>query len=54
MLDEWEERETRQDFGGEKVSVDFDELGLGEGRLKIKVSEVDGSKEGVRRDNRVK
>ena len=33
--------------------MDFDELGLGEGRLKIKVSEVDGSEEGVRRDNRV-
>jgi hypothetical protein len=34
--------------------VDFDELGLGEGRLKVKVSQVDGSEEGVRRDNRVK
>ena len=54
LLEEWEEREARQDFGGEKVSVDFDELGLGEGRLKVKVSQVDGSEEGVRRDNRVK
>ena len=34
--------------------MDFDELGLGEGRLKVKVSQVDGSEEGVRRDNRVK
>ncbi len=30
------------------------ELGLGERRLKIKVSEVDGSEEGIRRDNTVK
>ncbi len=34
--------------------MDFDELRLGEGRLKIKISEVNGSEEGVRRDNRVK
>ncbi len=53
LLDEWEEREARQDFGGEKVNIYFDELGLGEGRLKIKVSEVDRPKKGVRRDNRV-
>jgi hypothetical protein len=39
LLDEWEEREARQDFGGEKVNVYFDELGLGEGRLKIEVSQ---------------
>jgi hypothetical protein len=54
LLKEWEEKEARQDFGGEKVSVDFDELGLGEGRLKIKISEVNGAEESVRRDNRVK
>ena len=31
-------REARQDFGGKKVNIDFDELGLGEGRFKVKVS----------------
>jgi len=38
LLYKGKKREARQDFGGKKVNIDFDELGLGEGRFKVKVS----------------
>ncbi len=44
LLDEGEEKEARQNFGEKNVNVDFDELGLGEGRFKVKVSEVNRPK----------
>ena len=38
LLDEREKRKARQDFWGEKISVDFNELRVRKGRFKIKVS----------------
>jgi hypothetical protein len=38
LLNEREKREARQDFWGEKISVDFNELRVRKGRFKIKVS----------------
>jgi len=32
-LDEGEKRKARQDFGGEKISIDFDKLLLNKGRF---------------------
>ncbi len=40
-------------MGRENVSIDFNELWGGERRFKIEISEVNGPKERVTRDNRV-
>ena len=37
LLDEREKRKARQDFWGEKISVDFNKLRVRKGRFKIKV-----------------
>ena len=37
LLDEREKRKARQDFWGEKISIDFNELRVRKGRFKIKV-----------------
>ena len=36
-LDEGEKRKARQDFGGKKISIDFDELRVSKGRFEIKI-----------------
>ena len=38
LLDEREKRKARQDFWGEKISVDFNKLRVRKGRFKIKIS----------------
>jgi hypothetical protein len=53
LLYKGKKREARQDFGEKKVNVDFNKLGLGEGRFKVKISKINRAKERVRRDNRV-
>ena len=53
LFNEGEKKEARQDFGGKKISIDFNELGLREGRLKIEVGQIDRAKVGIRGDNRV-
>jgi hypothetical protein len=53
VLNKGEKKEARQDFGGKKISIDFNELGFREGRLKIEVGQVNGAKVGIRGDNRV-
>ena len=40
VLDEGDEVEVREDRVGEKVGVEFDELGMGKGSAKIEVSQV--------------
>ncbi len=43
----------REDRVGEKVGVEFDELGMGKGSAKIEVSQVNRPEEGVSGDDRV-
>jgi hypothetical protein len=38
LFDEGEKRKARQDFGGKKISIDFNELRVSKGRFEIKVS----------------
>jgi hypothetical protein len=37
LLNEGEKRKARQDFGGKKISIDFDELRVSKGRFEIKI-----------------
>ena len=53
LLDEREKRKARQDFGGKKISIDFNKLRVSTGRFEIKIGQVKRAKVSVRRDNRV-
>ena len=54
VLDEGEEVKAREDRVGEEMSGEFDVLGRGKVGAKVEVRQIDGPKESVRRDNRVK
>jgi len=53
LFEEGLEGEARQDGWRKDVSVNFDELGGGKRGLKVKIGEVNGPKDSIRRDNRV-
>ena len=47
------EGEARQDSWRKDVSINFNKLGGGERGLEVKIGEVNGPKDSIRRDNRV-
>jgi hypothetical protein len=53
VLDEGEEVKAREDRIGEKMGREFYMLRRGEVSAMVEVRQIDGPKEGVRRDNRV-
>ena len=54
MFDEREEVKTREDRVGEEMGGEFDVLGRGKVGAKVEVRQIDGPKESISRDNRIK
>ena len=53
LFEEGMKGEARQDGWREDVSINFNKLGGGERGLEVKIGEVNGPKDSIRRDNRV-